>query len=130
MSEGEASNKVATTTEQFLTFRMDRVERDLGRLERLLEQAIARDTDARDALHKAMFELTNRQEETSRKLSEVIDLMKPVVDDFRHRSYGQSYISRYFTTSRYMAALTLAALILLSLPFLPAAVAYLVRAGG
>jgi hypothetical protein len=116
--------------EKFLTFRMDRVERDLDRLERLLEQAVTRDASSRESLTKAMYDLTLRQEDTQRKLSEVIDLMKPMVDDYRQRSYGQTYVSKYFSTSRYMAALALAAVILMSLPFLPALVTYLARSAG
>jgi leucyl-tRNA synthetase len=116
--------------EKFLTFRMDRVERDIDRLERLMEQAISRDSESRNELHKAMYELTIRQDDTSKKLSEVIDLMKPVIDDFRQRSYGQTYVSKYFSASRYMAALALAAIILMALPFLPALATYLARTAG
>lgn len=130
MSEQHDTPVAGTAMEKFLTFRMDRVERDMDRMERLMEQAIARDAEQRDALHKAMYELTIRQEDTSRKLSEVIDLMKPVVDDFRQRSYGHSYVSRYFSASRYMIALAIAALILLALPLLPAIATYFARASG
>lgn len=130
MSEQHENPIAGTAMEKFLTFRMDRVERDIDRLERLMEQAIARDSESREALHKAMYELTLRQEDTSRKLSEVIDLMKPVVDDFRQRSYGQTYVSKYFSASRYMAALALAAAILMALPFLPALATYLARTAG
>ena len=126
----EAHPKPTSALEQFLTFRMDRVERDIDRIERLLEQAIARDVEQRETLHKAMYDLTVRQEDTSRKLSEVIDLMKPVIDDYRQRSYGKSYVNTYFSTSRYMAALALAAVLLMLLPFLPALATYLARTAG
>lgn len=130
MSEQYDNPIAGTAMEKFLTFRMDRVERDIDRLERLMEQAIARDSESRESLHKAMYDLTIRQEDTAKKLSEVIDLMKPVVDDFRQRSYGQSYVNKYFSASRYMAALALAAIILMALPFLPALATYLARTAG
>lgn len=116
--------------EKFLTFRMDRVERDIDRLERLMEQAISRDSESRTELHKVMYDLTIRQEDTSKKLAEVIDLMKPVVDDYRQRSYGASYVNKYFSASRYMAALALAAIVFMALPFLPALATYLARTTG
>jgi hypothetical protein len=119
-----------SAVEKFLTFRMDRVERDIDRIERLLEQAIARDVEQRTELHKAMYELTIRQDDTAKKLSDVLDLMKPVLDDYRQRSYGRSYVNTYFSTSRYMAALALAAILLMALPFLPALATYFARTAG
>lgn len=121
------TTRPACVMEQFLTFRMDRVERDMSRLERLMEQAFSRDSVSREALNKAMYDLTTKQEETAKKMAEIIDIMKPVIDDYRQRSYGHTYVSRYFSVSRYMAALALAAVLLLALPFLPGIVAFLMR---
>lgn len=108
-----------------LGFRMDLVEREIIELKAVVKQQMHNDAEFRRTLEKAMFELMNKLDATNDRLSDVIVQMQPMIEDYRERAYGKSYVVRFFSNAKYMAALALAAMILLGADWLPKIVALL-----
>ena len=105
-----------------LTFRMDRVEKDVERLEKdverlhsLIEKSITEGTASRVALTDLMGKIEN----VTGELSKLTATVAPMIEDFRERHYGHDYVIKFFTNSKYFIALGIAVGIYLILPSIP-----------
>ena len=102
-----------------LDFRMTAVEKEIDELKDLVRAQAKNDSEFRGTLEKAMFDLMSKMDHTNDKLGNLLETVTPVVEDYRERKYGTSYLTGFFSRGKYFLALGLSLAIFMSMPVWP-----------